>query len=141
MSTNATVIDTPYYVLMDGKRRFGPEVTPLSSGRECVVVFGFSSKDCFDRFRANSQLVLLPYPLTRNFLQNQSDAPGDNLNLVVIDATGPREPCLQAATMEAVLQGQEARTPHVTAAYDLTFEPETAAYLVTINKNLKTRKG
>lgn len=141
MSTVATVIDTPYYVLLEGKRRFGPQVVPLPAGTECLAVYGFSDRNRFDKFCANSQLTLTPYPLTRVYLQNQVDAPGDGLNLVVVDAASPHEPCLQAATMEAVLQGQEARTPHVTAAYDLTFEQEAAAYRITINGNLRTGKG
>lgn len=141
MPTIATVIDTPYYVLLDGKRRLGPHVGPLPAGTECLAVYGFSDENRFNQFCANSQLTLTPYPLTRFYLRNQAEAPGDGLNLVVVDAAGPNEPCLQAATMEAVLQGQEARTPHVTAAYDLTFEQEAAAYSVTVNENLKTGKG
>lgn len=141
MPTVTTFVDTPYYVLMDGKQRFGPEVVPLPAGTECLAVYGFSDKNRFDKFCANSDLTLTPYPLTRFYLRTQADAPGDGLNLVVVDAAGPHQPSLQAATMEAVLQGQEARTPHVNAAYDLTFEQETAAYRITINGNLKTGKG
>ena len=138
MPTTATYVDTPYYILMDGKRRIGPEVVPLPSGAECLAVYGFSDKAGYEKFCANSQLRLVPYPLTKFYLQNQADAPGESLNLVVVDAAGPDEPCLQAGTMEAVLQGQEDRTTHVAAAYDLTFVPEDAAYRVTVNKHLKT---
>ena len=141
MPTTATFIDTPYYVLMNGKQRLGPEVAPLPSGAECAVVYGFSDKDCYVKFSANSQLALIPYPLTKFVLRNQPDAPGDGLNLVVVDAASPQEPYLQAGTMEAVLQGQEDRTPHVTAAYHLTFDSEAAAYRVTVNRNLKAGKG
>ena len=38
MPTIATFVDTPYYVLMDGKRSFGPKVIPLPSGTKCSVV-------------------------------------------------------------------------------------------------------
>jgi hypothetical protein len=138
MPAAATFVDTPYYVLMDGKRRLSPEVVPFPSGTECSVVYGFSDKACYDKFCANSQLALVPYPLTRFYLQDQADTPGDRINLVVVDAASPNEPCLRAGTMEAVLQGQEDRTLHVTAAYDLTFDPEAAAYRVTVNENLKT---
>ena len=137
MPTTATFVDTPYYILMDGKRRLGPKVEPLPSGAECLAVYGFSDKACYDKFCANSQLRLVPYPLTTFYLQNQADAPGASLNLVVVDAGGPQEPCLRAGTMEAVLQSQQDRTLHVTAAYELTLHPESAAYQVTVNKNLK----
>ncbi len=141
MPTVAVLADTPYYVLMNGKKRLGPEVVPFSSGTECVAIYGFSDKNHLDKFRANSRLPLLPYPLTRSYLRDQTDLPRDGLNLVVIDVAGPGESWLHAATMEAVLQGQQDRTAHVTAAYDLTFEPDVAAYRITVNRNLKTRKG
>lgn len=140
MPTTATFVDTPYYVLMEGKRRLGPVVAPIPSGTECLAVYGFSDKACYDKFCANSQLTLVPYPLTKVYLQDQANFPGNNLNLVVVDAGGPREPCLRAGTMEAVLQSQEDRTLHVTAAYELTFDPEAGAYQVTVNKNLKTKR-
>jgi hypothetical protein len=138
MPTIATFVDTPYFVLMDGKQRLGPEVAPLPSGTECLAVCGFSDKDCYDKFCANSQLALIPYPLTKFYLRNQADAPHDGLNLVVVDVAGPHEPCVHAGTMEAVLQSHQDRTPHVTAAYDLALDENGAAYQVTINKNLKT---
>ena len=53
---------------------------------------------------ANSQQALRPYPLVKGYLRNQIDAPGDSLQLVVIDAASPCEPCLHAATIEAVLE-------------------------------------
>ena len=137
MPTTATYVDTPYYLLMDGERRLGPEIAPMPSGTECVAIYGFTAKHSYDKFCASIQLALKPYPLTKFYLQNVADTPGSSLNLVVVDAPGPHEPCLQAGTMEAVLQGQKDRTPHVTAAYHLTFDPEAAAYQVTVNKSLK----
>jgi hypothetical protein len=136
----AAYVSTPYYVLLEGNRPVGPDVEPLPSGTQCAVVFGFSGKACYDRFCANSPGVYVPYPLTKVYLQSQAESSGDKINLVAVDAAGLLEPCLQAGTMEAVLQGQEDRTPHVTAAYQLTFDPEAAAYRVAVNKNLKTAK-
>jgi len=60
-----------YYVLMDGKRRFGPEVVPLAAGTECLAVYGFSDKNRFDKFCAKSQLALVPYPLTQFYLRTR----------------------------------------------------------------------
>ena len=137
MPTTAAFVHTPYYVLMEGKRRLGPKVEPLPSGAECLAVYGFSDKACFDKFCANSQLALVPYPLTKFYLQDQTNFPGNNLNLVVVDAAGPHDPCIRAGTMEAVLRSQEDQTLHVTAACSLTFDPEATAYRVTVKKNLK----
>ncbi len=138
MTTPSAYVETPYYVLMDGKRRFGPEVASLPSGTMCLAVYGFSDKGHYDRFCTKSQVALTPYPLTKFYLQEQADGPGGGLNLVVVDAPGPHEPSLHAGTMEAVLQGQEDRTPRIPVAYHLTLVPEDAAYRVTVNKHLKT---
>lgn len=137
MTTIAAYVDTPYYVLMEGKQRVAPEVEPLASGTRCSVVYGFSSKACYDRFCSNSPVELVPYPLTMVYLQTQAEAPGDRINLVVVDAAGPNEPRLQAGTMEAVLQGHENRTPHVIATYQLTLDPEAIVYRVAVNTNFK----
>jgi len=138
MPTNSTFVDTPYYVLMGGRQILGPEVSSLPSGKQCVAIFGFSDKESYDKFCEKGQTALLPYPLTKVYLRERVDAPGDSLNLVVVNAVGPQERCLRAGTMEAVLQGQEERTLHVTAAYELTFDPESAGYQVNVNKHLKT---
>ena len=133
MPTSAAVADTPYYVLLDGKQRFGPEVVPQPSGTECSATYGFSDKDSYDKFCANSQLALTPYPLTKFYLRNETDAPGDSLHLVVVDAAGPREPCLQAATMGAVLEAQENRRTLVIVAHQLAFDQQAAAYRIIVN--------
>jgi hypothetical protein len=127
MPTGTAVTGTPCYVLMDGNCPIGPKVGPLNSGSECSAVYGFSDKSCYDKFSANSQLPLTPYPLVKGYLRNQLDGPGDGLKLVVIDAAGFREPCLQAATMQAVLDAAES---HVTTAYRLNLDQDTNAYSV-----------
>ena len=127
---SAVAVGTPYYVLMDGKRRIGPKVVQLHLGIECSPIYGFSDKGSYDKFCMHSQLALTPYPLVQFYLRNQTGATGDGLKLVVVDAAGPREPCLHAATMEAVLESQENRTAHVAAAYHLMFDQEASAYRV-----------
>ena len=117
MSMIAAVADTPHYVLLDGNRRIGPTVVPLRSGSECLPVYGFSDKGPYDKFCMSSELALTPYPLVKVYLRSQAGAPGDGLRLMVLDAAGPRDPYLHAATMEAVLEAQENGTTHVTAAY------------------------
>ncbi len=121
---------TPYYVLLEGSHRIGPEIEPLVSGTGCSVIYGFSDKGSYDRFCANSHLELTPYPLVRAFLRSQADTADGCLKLVVVDAAGPCEPSLQAATVDAVLQAHENRSPQVTAAYRLSFASEANAYRV-----------
>ena len=130
MSMIAAVAGTPHYVLMDENRRIGPTVVPLRSGGECSPIYGFSDKGPYDKFCMNSELALTPYPLVKVYLRSQAGAPGDGLQLVVLDAAGPGDPFLHAATMEAVLEAQENRTTHVTAAYRLMFDQEANAYRV-----------
>jgi hypothetical protein len=128
MSTVAA--STPNYVLIEGNLRIGPKIVPFDAGIECSAIYGFSDKGPYDKFCANSQLALKPYPLVNGYLRSQIDAPDDCLKLVVIDAVGPSEPCLHAATIEAVLEAHETHAAHVTAAYRLTFDEEANAYRV-----------
>lgn len=130
MPLSAMVSATPYYVLMDENRRIGPKVVQLNSRIECLPIYGFSDKGPYDKFCTNSQLALTPYPLVKIYLRSQASASGDGLKLVVIDAAGPREPYLRAATMEAVLEAQENRTTHVTAGYQLMLDQKANAYRV-----------
>jgi hypothetical protein len=98
------------------------------SGVECSPIYGFSNKGAYDRFCSKSQLKLTPYPLIEVYLRGQTDTPGDGLKLVVVDAAGPGEPLLHAATVEAVLESQQNRTTHVTATHRLMFDQAANAY-------------
>ena len=62
-----TTVDasTPNYVLIDGALRIGPKVVPFNAGLECSAIYGFSDKGPYDKFCANSQQSLKPYPLKR----------------------------------------------------------------------------
>jgi hypothetical protein len=128
MPMTAVVADAPYYVLMDQNRRIGPKVLQSPSGIACAAIYGFSDKGPYDKFCRNCQLALTPYPLVKVYLRNQAGALGDGLKLVVVDAAGPHEDCLHAATVEAVLKAQENQMTHVTAAYRLMFDQEAHAY-------------
>ena len=130
MPMTAVDASTPNYVLIDGALRLGPKIVSSDAGLECSAIYGFSDKGPYDKFCANSQQSLKPYPLVRGYLRNQIDAPGDRLKLVVIDAASPSDPYLHAATIEAVLEAQESRAAHVTAAYRLVFEQQAEAYRV-----------
>ena len=141
MPLSTVAASTPNYVLIDGNLRIGPKVLPLDAGMGCSAIYGFSDKGPYDRFCANSQLALKPYPLVKGYLRNQMEAPGDSLKLVVIDAAGASEPNLHAATIEAVLEAQESRAAHVTAAYRLTFDEEANAYRVDEQGNVEKKQS
>lgn len=132
MPLSRVTASTPNYVLIDGSFRIGPKVAlyPLDAGVKCSAIYGFSDKRTYDKFCTNSQQALKPYPLVKGYLRNQIDSPGDNLNLVVIDAAGPSEPYVHAATIVAVLESQVSCAPQVTAAYRLTFDEEANGYRV-----------
>lgn len=125
---NATATRTPYYVLIESNRRIGPTVMPVPAGIGCTPIYGFSDKRPYDQFCRNCQRALTPYPLVKAYLREQSGTPSDHLKLVVVDAVGPREPYLYAATMAAVLAAQENHSTHVTAAFRLVFDQQTNAY-------------
>jgi hypothetical protein len=130
MPLSTVAASTPNYVLIDGNLPTGPRVVRLDASTECSVIYGFSDKGPYDKFCTNGQQALRPYPLVKGYLRNQMEAPSDSLKLVVIDAAGPSERYLQAATFEAVLEAQESRAAHVAAAYRLTFDEEANAYQV-----------
>jgi hypothetical protein len=130
MPTSAVVADTPNYVLMEANRRIGPQVLPLRSGVECSPIYGFSTTRTYDQFRTNSEDALTPYPLVKVYLRMRASDSGGDLKLVVVDAAGPREPRLHAATMEAVLEAQEKGTTQVNTEYELMFDQEEGAYRV-----------
>ena len=130
MSTAAMVMSTPYYVLMDGNRRIGPNVTPAKSGLNYSAIYGFSDKAPYDVFCVNSRAALKPYPLVKGYLRSQIDTLKNDVSLVVLDAVGPREHKLFAATIEVVLDAHETRASDVTSNYELIFDEESNAYRV-----------
>ncbi|MHB9068609.1 MAG: hypothetical protein ACYC4B_32995 [Pirellulaceae bacterium] len=130
MSTIAVVLDTPQYVLMHENCRIGPEVVASYAGANCTPIYGFSGAVAYEKFRLRSEQALTPYPLVKVYLRMQASQAGDELRLVVVDAAGPDEAILQAATVEDVLEAHENGTTHVTAGYVLTFDEDLCAYRV-----------
>lgn len=123
MSTNVDAGDTPFYVLMDGSRRIGPQV----AGSEAeAFTYGFSDKGPYDKFGANCEVSLKPYPLVKGYLRNQVDAAC--AKFIVIDAEGPRQSSLRAATVQAVLEAQESGSLQVATACCLIFDKATNEY-------------
>lgn len=130
MTSMEEVFCTPRYVLLDDNRRLGPKVIPSDVGVGCSVIYGFSDKEPYDRFCGNSDLSLRPYPLVEGYLKNQVGVSGGDLKLIALDAGGPRELRLHAATMEAVLEAQENRAAGLNTGYRLIFDPNVDAYRV-----------
>ena len=122
------MVGTPHYVLLKEHHRVGPKMVPSRSGIECTAIYGFSDKGPYDTFCAHSNQVLMPYPLVKFYLREQTSAVGGSLKLVVIDAVKFDDSCLHAATMEAVLQAHENRLSQMIATHELTFDHESNAY-------------
>ena len=125
---NATLGATPYYVLMDGKLCLGPTIIDLQTEAECLPIYGFSAKHAYDLFCAKSGLEFRPYPLVVDYLRKRMDAPKGGQTLVVLDAIGPVEPFVHAATTEAVLEAHEKRKTRLTATHRLLFDQTTDVY-------------
>ena len=121
---------TPNYVLLNEKIRLAPIVLPLRSGRICSALYGFSDKAPYDLFRANSELALTPFPLVKVYLRTLLETGSENLHLVIVDATGPTDTTIRAATMEAVLEAHMAQSSMVLAEYSLTFDAAAHGYRV-----------
>ena len=124
------LVNTPCYVLLDGKQRLGPKLLPPHSGPEGVAVYGFSDKPPYDLFCANCELALTPYPLVKGYLKNQITDSGDAVQLIVVDAAGPNEFQLNAATMNSVLEALEQKSDRVTISFRLILDKGSQAYRV-----------
>jgi len=115
---------------LNDKTRLSPIVKPLQSGRKCIGLYGFSDKTPYDLFRASSNLSLTPFPLVKGYLQTLIESVADDLHLVILDACGPNETPVHAATMEAVLHAQKSQLSAVAVEYTLTFDEESNTYQV-----------
>jgi hypothetical protein len=127
------LVETPNDVLLDGKQRIGPQLLALHSGKMCVAIYGFSGKQSYDAFCEKSDRALTPYPLVKGYLRNQLEEAGDSLLLVVVDAAGPDESHLNAATMQSILKAQENHSSQVTVSHRLTRDEQSQAYRVEQN--------
>lgn len=133
MTTDA--IATPYYMLNEGNCSIGPDCLQFRSGSDYSAVYGFSSKAAFDRFSIKSPQNLVPYPLVKVYLSKHADGTNAGTALLVLDAAGPDEPFLYAATMQDVLDAHLKRTSKVTATHRLTFDQKAGGYRVESDTN------
>jgi hypothetical protein len=130
LSTSAETASTPQYVLLNGKTRIAPTILALQSGRNCLALYGFSDKAPYDLFRQASELALTPFPLVKVYLRTLLETNSNDLHLVILDASGPADERLRAATMQSVLDAQLAQTASVPAQYSLRFDAPSNSYRV-----------
>ena len=123
MPTNVDAAETPFYVLLEGSRRIGPQVAGAESE---AFIYGFSDKGPYDKFCADCELSLKPYPLVKGYLRNQVDE--GCAKFIVVDAEGPRQNSLRAATVKAVLEAQESQSLQVATACCLIYDEEANEY-------------
>ena len=126
----ALLVDTPCYVLLNGKQRLGPKLLPPHGGSDDVAIYGFSDKPLYDLFCANSELALTPYPLVKGYLKNQITDSRDAVHVVVVDAAGPNEAQLNATTMKSVLDSLEQQADHVTISLRLLLDQASQMYRI-----------
>lgn len=127
---NAILVNTPCDVLLNGNQRLGPQLSALHCGAQYEVIYGFSGKQPYDLFCANCDLPLAPYPLVKGYLKNQIAASNEAIHLIVVDAAGPQQAHLNAATMNSVLQAREENANQVTVSFHLTLDETTQSYRV-----------
>ena len=130
MSLNELLVNTPCDVLLDDEQRLGPKLLAQPGGPQHEAIYGFSSKESYDLFCANSDHPLIPYPLVKEYLKNQIADSGDTVQLVVVDAAGPQETQVNAATMNSVLEAMKQNANQVTLSFRLMLDRESQAYRV-----------
>jgi len=128
MPTLSETAATPRYLLLEGNTPIGPALIPEQSENCCLTVYGFSAKGAYDRFLANSERELRPYPLVKRYLQQQSAEHDSQLMLVVLDANSPRQQSIMAVTMESAFAAQSDNAAHIGVEYHLDFDSQSGAY-------------
>lgn len=130
MTTSTETYATPNYVLLNGKTRISPTVLAMRSGRTCKALYGFSNKAPYDTFRASSETPLTPFPLVKVYLKTLIETGPEDLHLVILDATGPGDATLHAATTESILESHVKQSAVVNAEYVLTFDSQANGYRI-----------
>lgn len=121
---------TPRYVLRDGLHPTGPSVMQTTSQAQVTAIFGFSDKPQYDAFLHQSSIALTPYPLVKGFLQNQVDLDTEVLRLVVLDANGPKQSILYAATMQSIFESLDRKPDSVEVTHELILDETSGFYQV-----------
>ena len=133
MPNTTDLIDTPRYLLKSGSQAIFPTINFENPDTNCVCVYGFSDKPIYDKFIERAEQLLTPYPLVKGYLTNQiaeasSDGEGTHLAIVILDAAGPKDPILSAASMATVLLAEQEKATQVQTEFRLAFDSETKGY-------------
>lgn len=128
MPTMSETFPTPRYLLLEGKNPIGPAVETALSDNSCLAVYGFSGKPAYDRFIANSDRELRPYPLMKGYLHKQTAAEGTELRLVILDADHTNQTKISAASMNSTLNAQSTSSVQIDSEYQLSFDLQLSAY-------------
>lgn len=130
MPTMSSTAATPRYLLLEGEDPIGPPMISVDPGGVCFAVYGFSGKPAYDRFAANSDRELRPYPLMTGYLQKHTADDGSQLRLVVLDADHPSQQTITAITTNSALSAQTTNSAQIDSEYRLNFDARSSAYRV-----------
>jgi hypothetical protein len=133
--TDATLTaNTPFFVLMENKSRVGPQVDldapTIANQIAPLVIYGFSDKSQYRTFCENSSLALTPYPLVKFYLRDETSRNPTQLKLVVLNASGPDVPRLDAALMNDVLDAHESDRKELVPSVRLLRNDTTGHYTI-----------
>jgi hypothetical protein len=123
---------TPFFVLMENKKRVGPQIdfdeSQAADQLAPLVIYGFSDKSQYIRFCENSSLALTPYPLVKFYLRDETSRNPKQMKLVVLNASGPDVPSLDAAYMNDVLDAHEQDRRELVSSVRLVRDEKTGHY-------------
>jgi hypothetical protein len=128
MTINALSVATPRYLLLGSDGPVGPDVIQLKPDTDSFAVFGFSSKERYDRFCAATELALRPYPLMRGHLRKPPEFTGKRITLICVDSSGPVEAEFQATTADSLVLAMETGSDQVPINFHLIARQQDGAY-------------
>jgi hypothetical protein len=127
---NLPTTKVPMYVLLKDKHPLGPIVVPNQDGTKQQVLFGFSDKGPYDTFVANGPDNLRPYPLVKGYLKGLLSSDDSNNPIVVLDALSDKEPFLNAATVQSVIECMESKSTSIAISLRLDRVADNDAYRI-----------
>ena len=119
---------TPRYLLRQGLVPISPSMVQTADGPQVEAFFGFSGQSTYAAFIVESPTGMTPYPLVKRFLQTRIDLAADTLRLMVMDATGPKQARIFAATMRAVSEAFDSKMDSVEATHELLRDDASGQY-------------
>jgi hypothetical protein len=128
MTSIRSSVATPRYLLLGSDGPVGPDVTEFTSDTGSLAVFGFSSKEYYDRFCAASELTLRPYPLMKGHLKKSPEFTGKRITLICVDPGGPADVEFQATAAESLLLAIETGSDQVAVDFHLIGGQQGVAY-------------